>query len=149
MVSRALAALVLTLLSLAAQQWQNAPAESAGFSKQRLEALTPFLKTLDTTAMMVISHGKVVYEYGDVSKISYLASCRKSILAMLYGNYVASGQIVLSKTLRDLKFDDIGGLLPRELGATVENLITARSGVYHPPSYPGDAQDSAPPRGSC
>ena len=148
MTLRALAALVLTFLSLAAQQWQKAPAESVGFSTQRLEALTPFLKTLDTTSMMVISHGKVVYEYGDVSKISYLASCRKSILAMLYGNYVASGQIVLSKTLRDLKFDDVGGLLPRELGATVENLITARSGVYHPPSYSGDAQDSAPPRGS-
>src|SRR6185369_16333770 len=43
---------------------------------------------------------------------------------------------------------DVGGLLPRELEATVEHLITARSGVYHPPSYPGDAQDSAPPRGS-
>jgi hypothetical protein len=66
MILRALVALVLTLLSLAAQQWQKAPAESVGFSTQRLESLTPFLKTLDTTAMMVISHGKVVYEYGDV-----------------------------------------------------------------------------------
>ncbi len=148
MTLRILTALVLTFLSLPAQPWQKATAESVGFSTPRLEALTPFLKTLDTTSMMVISHGKVVYEYGDVKKISYLASCRKSILAMLYGNYVASGQIVLTKTLRDLKFDDVGGLLPRELEATVENLITARSGVYHPPSYLGDAQDSAPPRGS-
>src|SRR5216684_1292756 len=148
MISRVVILLVLTILSLTAQPWQKATPESVGFSTQRLESLTPFLKTLDTTAMMVISHGKVVYDYGDVEKISYLASCRKSILAMLYGNYVASGQIVLGKTLRDLKFDDVGGLLPRELGATVENLITARSGVYHPASYPGDASDSAPPRGS-
>ena len=38
--------------------------------------------------------------------------------------------------------------MPRELDATVEDLITARSGVYHPASYPNDASDSAPPRGS-
>ncbi|HEY6393119.1 MAG TPA: serine hydrolase, partial [Bryobacteraceae bacterium] len=117
-------------------------------STQRLQALTPFLQSLDTSAMMVVSHGQVVYEYGDLVKLSYLASCRKSILAMLYGNYVASGQIPLTKTLREMNFDDVGGLLPRELDATVENLITARSGVYHPASYPGDASDSAPPRGS-
>ena len=68
---------------------------------------------------------------------------------MLYGNYVASGKIPLQKTLRDLNMDDVGGLLPRELDATVENLITARSGVYHPASYPGDARDSAPPRSAA
>ncbi len=135
--------------SFPGKDWPKAvKAESAGFSTGRLAALTPFLQTLDTSAMMVISKGQVVYEYGDLTKLSYLASCRKSVLAMLYGNYVASGQIPLNKTLRELKFDDVGGLLPRELDATIENLITARSGVYHPASYPGDARDSAPPRGS-
>jgi CubicO group peptidase (beta-lactamase class C family) len=156
MLPRLLIALVLTCITLPAQtpvfpakDWQKADkAESAGFSTQRLQALTPFLQSLDTSAMMVVSHGHVVYEYGDLAKLSYLASCRKSILAMLYGNYVASGQIPLHKTLREMNFDDVGGLLPRELDATVENLITARSGVYHPASYPGDASDSAPPRGS-
>jgi CubicO group peptidase (beta-lactamase class C family) len=156
MLHRPLIALVLTCTALPAQtsvfpakDWQKADKlESDGFSTQRLQALTPFLQSLDTSAMMVVSHGHVVYEYGDLAKLSYLASCRKSILAMLYGNYVASGQIPLNKTLREMNFDDVGGLLPRELDATVENLITARSGVYHPASYPGDASDSAPPRGS-
>ncbi len=32
--------------------------------------------------------------------------------------------------------------------ATVEHLITARSGVYHPASNPGDNLADAPPRGS-
>lgn len=48
---------------------------------------------------MVISRGKAVFEYGDVNQVSYLASCRKSVLAMLYGNYVASGKIQLNKTV--------------------------------------------------
>jgi len=140
MLPRLLIAIVLTCFALPAQtsvfpakDWQKADkAESAGFSTQRLQALTPFLQSLDTSAMMVVSHGHVVYEYGDLAKLSYLAS----------------GQIPLNKTLREMNFDDVGGLLPRELDATVENLITARSGVYHPASYPGDASDSAPPRGS-
>src|SRR5260370_10770231 len=156
MPTRTLIAVVLRCLTLRAEtlvfpgkDWQKAEnAASAGFSTQRLLALTPLLKSLDTSAMLLVSHGRVVYEYGDLAKVSYIASCRKSILAMLYGNYVASGQIQLNKTLREMKFDDVGGLLPKELDATVENLITARSGVYHPPSYLGDAQDSAPPRGS-
>jgi len=62
--------------------------------------------------------------------------------------YVASGSIRLDKTLRELKIDDLGGLLPKELDATVHDLITARSGVYHLASNAGDATDSAPPRGS-
>lgn len=131
------------------KEWTKADKpESAGFSSRRLAALTGLLQTLDTSAMLVVAKGQVVYEYGDLAKLSYLASCRKSVLAMLYGNYVASGKIPLSKTLRELNMDDVGGLLPRELDATVENLITARSGVFHPASYPGDARDSAPPRGS-
>lgn len=141
--------LVCSAQPFPAKDWPAAgKPESAGFSQRRLAALTPLLETLDTSAMMVVSKGKVVFEYGDLSKLSYLASCRKSVLAMLYGNYVASGTIQLNKTLRDLKMDDVGGLLPRELDATVENLITARSAVFHPASYPGDARDSAPPRGS-
>jgi len=129
--------------------WATAPhAEDVGFSSKRLAALKPYLETVDTTAMMVIAGGRVVFSYGDVSTVSYLASCRKSILAMLYGKYVASGQIQLNKTLRELEFNDVGGLLPKELDATVEDLITARSGVFHPASNGGDASDSAPPRGS-
>jgi CubicO group peptidase (beta-lactamase class C family) len=150
------ALLIAGLLSILAaaqsfpgKEWPKAEKpESVGFSKRRLDSLTPLLAGLDTSAIMVVSKGRVIYQYGDLAKLSYLASCRKSVLAMLYGNYVASGKIHLNKTLRELNMDDVGGLLPRELDATIENLITARSGVFHPASYPGDAQDSAPPRGS-
>ena len=40
------------------------------------------------------------------------------------------------------------GCCRQELEATVEHLITARSGVYHPASNSGDSTASAPPRGS-
>lgn len=122
--------------------------ESAGYSSVRLQALRGWLQSLDTTAMLVSVGGRSLFEYGDLTHQSYLASVRKSVLAILYGKYVENGKIQLDKTLRDLDFTDVGGLSPREQEATVEHLITARSGVYHLASNPGDSTDSAPPRSS-
>ena len=122
--------------------------ESAGYSTPRLQALRGWLQTLDTTGMLVVVGGKSLFEYGDLTHLSYLASARKSVLAMLYGKYVDNGTIKLGTTLRELAFNDVGGLQERELEATIDHLVTARSGVYHPASNPGDSTDSAPPRTS-
>jgi CubicO group peptidase (beta-lactamase class C family) len=51
---------------------------------------------------------------------------------MLYGPYVASDKINLDATLKDLGMSDVGGLLPIEERAKVIDVITARSGIYHP-----------------
>jgi CubicO group peptidase (beta-lactamase class C family) len=122
--------------------------ESAGFSSKRLGAVREWASSLDTTAMMVVVGGRVLVSYGDVVHLSYLASGRKSILALLYGTPIANKTIALDRTLRDLKFTDVGGLVPRELDATIQHLLTARSGVYHPASNGGDDLAHAPPRGS-
>lgn len=122
--------------------------ESAGYSSARLHSLRGWLQSLDTTAMMVSVGGRSLFEYGDLTHQSYLASVRKSVLAILYGKYVESGKIQLDKTLRELEFSDVGGLSPREQEATIEHLISARSGVYHLASNPGDFTGSAPPRNS-
>jgi CubicO group peptidase (beta-lactamase class C family) len=122
--------------------------ELVGYSSERLEALRKWVESIDTTSMMVSVGGKSLFEYGDLSHLSYLASVRKSVLAILYGKYVEDGTIKLDRTLKDIGLTDVGGLEPRELQATVYNLITARSGVYHPASNSGDSTASAPPRGS-
>ena len=129
--------------------WERiAKPESVGYSSARLEGLRAWLASLDTTSMFVSVGGRALFEYGDVTHLSYLASVRKSVLAMLYGKYVENGTIRLDTSLKDLQFTDVDGLLPRELEATIEHLITARSGVYHPASNAGDDTGSAPPRGS-
>lgn len=122
--------------------------ESAGYRSARLEALRTWLKSLDTTAMVVVVGGRSLFEYGDLAHLSYLASVRKSVLAMLYGTYVEAGKIQLDKTLKEIGLTDQGGLLPAEQEATLAHLISARSGIYHPASNPGDDTSSAPPRGS-
>lgn len=98
--------------------------------------------------MVAVVGGRIVYEYGDLTRVSYLASVRKSILAMLFGKYVESGVIRLDRTLADLGIDDIQPLSALEKSATVADLLGARSGVYHPASNPGDSLEFAPPRGS-
>lgn len=100
------------------------------------------------TGLMIIHKGKVVFEYGDVIENSYIASCRKSVLSMLYGSYVLDGTIQLEKSIGDLMIDDVEGILPIEKQATIADLISARSGVYHPEGYPGGMQEYAPERGS-
>lgn len=122
--------------------------ESIGYSSARLQALRAWLQSIDTTGLMVAVGGRSLFEYGDLTRLSYLASVRKSILAMLYGKYVENGTIPLGRTLRELEFTDVGGLMPQELEATIEDLLTARSGVYHQASNAGDDTASAPPRGS-
>ena len=123
--------------------------EAYGWSKDVLEQTTAFIRDeSNTTGLVVVDRGRVVFRYGDIQELSYVASVRKSILSMLYGYWVENGTIDLETTLKELNFDDIGGLLPAEMQATIHHLITARSGVYHPASYSGDDLEHAPPRGS-
>lgn len=120
-----------------------------GWSPDVLRKTTTFVRDESkTTGLVVVDRGRVVYRYGDIEELSYVASVRKSILSMLYGSWVENGTIKLDTTLGALNIDDIGGLLPIEKKATIGHVITARSGVYHPASYSGDDLAQAPPRGS-
>ena len=121
----------------------------AGWDGPKLRAVSRFLADSSVaTGVVVAEKGRIVLGFGDIEELSYLASVRKSLLAMLYGSWVENGTIDLERTLEDLGLDDEGGLLPAERGATIRHLITARSGVYHPASNAGDDLASAPERGS-
>ena len=130
-------------------EWERiARPEDVGWTAADLDSVRARLSQLATTGFMAVVGGRVLMEYGDVQAVSYLASVRKSILAMLYGNYVASGKVRLDKTLAEMGIDEIGGLTEEEKQATIRDLLTARSGVYHPASNDGDDLASAPPHGS-
>lgn len=135
-----------------AEQWEYVAREnlaSHGWSTDALQKARTFIREeSNTTGLVVVDRGRVVFKYGDIEELSYIASVRKSILSMLYGYWVENGTIKLDTTLDAMKMDDIGGLLPVEKQATIEHVITARSGVYHPASYSGDDLAKAPARGS-
>jgi CubicO group peptidase (beta-lactamase class C family) len=130
--------------------WQiTSDASKEGWDIERLNNLKRFIiDSTQATGMVVIQSGKILFDYGDIKETSYLASCRKSLLSILYGPFVANKKIDLSATMEQLHIEDVGGLLPIEKKATIKDLLTARSGVYHPASNEGDASAMAPKRGT-
>lgn len=146
------AAAVSTSPTFPGSDWERVrPADLAayGWDAAKLnEARLHIRDRMPTTGLVVVDRGRVVFTFGDIEELSYLASARKSVLAMLYGRWVKNGTINLDATIEQLGLDDVGGLLPAEKKARVRDLITARSGVYHPASNSGDDLASAPARGS-
>jgi CubicO group peptidase (beta-lactamase class C family) len=113
------------------REWQKlkSPAD-AGFSTAKLEGLRGWLKTQNTTGLMVVVGGYVLFEYGDVAHVTKTASVRKSILGMLMGNYVADGKIKLHRTVKELGLEDMWPFLPVEENARLEDLLQSKSGIY-------------------
>ncbi|WP_242082869.1 serine hydrolase domain-containing protein [Aestuariivivens sediminis] len=123
--------------------------EASGWDSTELTNFNKYIiDSTKVTGLMLIHDGKVLFEYGDIKENSYIASCRKSVLAMIYGKYVDNGTIDLNKTIEELGIEDVKGILPIEQKATIKDLISARSGIYHPEGYPGGMQQFAPERGS-
>jgi CubicO group peptidase (beta-lactamase class C family) len=75
---------------------------------------------------------------------------RKSLLSALIGTEVAKGTMRLDATMAELGIDDLApSLTDEEKKATVADLLTARSGVYHPAAYePSSMARNRPARGS-
>ena len=121
---------------------------AVGWSPAGLDSVRADLATLASTGFVAVVGGRILMSYGNTDTVTYLASVRKSVLSMLMGNYVRRGIIDLDKSLADLGMDDLQGLTAQEKQATVRDLLTARSGVYHPASNSGDDTQFAPPRGS-
>ena len=83
----------------------------AGWDVQALRGVTRFLADSANSTGVVVAHkGRLVYTFGDIEELSYLASVRKSILSMLYGYWVENGTIDLSATMEDIGVDDVGSI---------------------------------------
>lgn len=120
-----------------------------GWSQDKINQLYRYaIDSTNATGIIVIQSGKMIYDYGDTHELSYIASVRKSLLSMLYGKYVENGSIRLSKTLKELNIDDVGGLLEIEKEASILDVLQSKSGVFHQASNPGGNEWLFPERGS-
>jgi len=124
------------------------PVKAGWGDEQRSMFSRYIIDSTNITGLVIIHKGQVILEYGDLEENSYIASCRKSVLAILFGKYVENGQINLNKTLAELKVEDHSPLLEIERSATIKDVISARSGVFLPGSNGGDFRRLAPERGS-
>jgi len=131
-------------------QWQSyVSVEEAGYSPAALSAAQTYFEDLGAAAALVVVDGKILANWGDANRRFFNASVRKSFLNGLLGIAVARGEIDLDTTLGAAGIDDVQSLTVQEKTATLRNLVTARSGVYHPAAFEADAwARRRPDRGS-
>lgn len=125
------------------------PGDSTGWKAEKLRAADEAAASLRTDSYLVVHRGKLVHEYGDITKPRNIYSVRKSVLSVLIGMQVDRGVIDLDQSLADLKIDDVAGLSAQEKTATLRQLLQSKSGVYHEAAYETrEAKLDRPARGS-
>ena len=125
--------------------------EEAGYSAEKLADAWAYWDSLDSAGFLVIVDGAVLVAWGDVDRRFLLHSARKSFMSGLYGIHYDAGHLDLDKTMGELGIDDENPPLDDlEKTARIEDLLAARSGVYHlaaaePPQNPKPPQGSHAP----
>jgi CubicO group peptidase (beta-lactamase class C family) len=117
-------------------EWEHVDPAQAGWSVDGLADAKRYANTIGSTSVMIVQHGRVIDEWGDTKVRTPLYSVRKSFMSALIGIAVDRKQIRLDQTLEQLGIDDNApSLTQEEKQATVQQLLEARSGVYHPTVY--------------
>ncbi len=128
--------------------WERVDPEVAGWATEKLAKAEAWSKRIGSTSVMVVHHGAVVAEWGDTAAKTPLASVRKSLLSALIGIALERGDIDISQPIGALGIDDNEpSLTAEEKSATVRDLLTSRSGIYHAALYETRAMAAQrPPR---
>lgn len=128
-------------------RWAN-PTQ-AGWDEAGLRAAVDLAEGSGTAALFVAHDGRALLSWGEVERKLSAHSIRKQLMSGLIGIQAETGTIDLDATLDDLEIDDLSALTPQEKRASVLDLLSGRSGVYHPAAYetPGKKRER-PARGS-
>ena len=120
---------------------------SAGLDVDTTRALE-YVRKIGASSIIVLVDGRLAFEAGETDQKISAHSVRKSFVGALYGIAIDRGLIDIGKTLEELGFDDVNPPLSElEKSARLEDLLTSRSGIYHP-SVRDDVSDPPPPRGT-
>lgn len=107
--------------------------EEVGWSTQQLHIAQACAEVLGSAAVLVVTGGKILVEWGDVARRLPCHSMRKSLLSSLFGMALHEGKMHMGQTLEELGIDDNEPrLTDQEKQATIADLLKARSGIYHP-----------------
>ncbi|MDZ7720866.1 MAG: serine hydrolase [Balneolaceae bacterium] len=127
--------------------YQYSSPQQVGWSSNGITEAKNFADSLGAKAVMLIEDGAIVTKWGDNTGLAPIFSIRKSLLNALYGIYIEKGIIDTTMTLAELGIDDKQGLTKKEKSATIADLLTTSSGVYHPAAFEPPGMQK-PDRGS-
>lgn len=109
-----------------------------------------FLEDSGSSSALILYQGKVAHQYGDIHTRNLIHSIRKAVLGVLYGELVESGAVRLDERVGELALAEPGTpFTDLEASATVEDLLSSRSGIYLPAAAESrEMANARPPRGS-
>jgi CubicO group peptidase (beta-lactamase class C family) len=116
--------------------WAVAPPDQNHWSEEKLKVAREYSNSIDSSSVMIIQHGLVIAQWGELDRKISSYSIRKSLLSALYGIYSHEKRINTDSTLAQLGISDAPDpLTDNERKARVVDLLRARSGVYHPVDF--------------
>ena len=122
----------------------------AKWSDVHLAEIRNMHSQMGTGAAVIVYRGVVIYSFGEIDKKYQLYSVRKSLMSLMIGTEIDGGRLNLGQTLRDLDVDDKPPLTNSEKSASIRDLLTSRSGVYHAAAFETRRmRDERPDRGSA
>jgi CubicO group peptidase (beta-lactamase class C family) len=130
-----------------AATWTQVADAALGWSQSGLDRVRDQYQQIGSDALMVVDRGLLVVRWGNVTRNHIVQSCRKSFLSALYGIYEDEGMIDLSLDMAGLGIDDNvpPSLTDVEKQATLQQLLQARSGVYHEAAAESQSMKDARP----
>lgn len=110
--------------------------EQIGWSVQQLNEAKVIADDIGSDAVLIIHRGAILKAWGEIDRKFMCHSMRKSLLSTLIGIHVDNGTINLKQTLLETGIDDaINPLTEVEKSASIEDLLSSRSGIYLPAAY--------------
>jgi len=127
-------------------QYPNA----TGWSPEKLAIAKDYANEIGSSAIVILHNESLVAEWGMIDKKINSHSARKSLLSTLIGIAIEMGKIDINENLSTLGIDDENpSLNASEKLATIQQLLQARSGVYHRAAYEtANAVQNRPTRNS-
>jgi CubicO group peptidase (beta-lactamase class C family) len=115
---------------------RNSDRISAGpvdpISSAEAEAIVARARELNAAAVLVVKDGRELLAWGDVDEALAVRSMRKGINNLVIGRLMLAGKVKLDATIAELGIAEIVSPLSAiEQGATVQQLMESRSGIYH------------------
>ena len=110
--------------------------EDLGWSQRTLNDAKLIADSIGSDAVMIVYRGAILKAWGEIDRKFMCHSMRKSLLSAIIGLYVDNEEIKLQKTLAELEIEDTPNELTKlEKTATIEHLLSSRSGIYLPAAY--------------
>ena len=114
--------------------WETVTAAQAGFDQAKLDAVSSFVESSNSTTFMILFDGRILVEKywagADATTLKDIASAQKSVLSMLVGKLISSGMLSFDDTVTSVLGAGWSNATPeQEAPITLRQILTMTSGL--------------------